>query len=200
MGMFRTIYAEFPCDHCNEPFRVGVQFKTGDDGLEEYQSGHRIKAEDSIEQGEVYGGIAERFCDVCFCNSLIAQDRAKFDAYIDLIKQGSLELRKQGEDDTPLSVEAVAELRDQMLADWQEQLEAGPPLADPTTRDDPFEIRWKGEIARGGDGPYINMMQALGPMIEQRLELAGWGDDWNEFSRGYEIYVTPGRRIKVRKV
>ena len=200
MGMFRTIYAEFPCDHCNKSFRVGIQFKTGDDRLEEYQSGHRLKAEDALKQGEVYGGIAERFCDACFWNYLIAQDRAKFDAYLDLIKQGSLELRMEEGDDAPLGAEAVAELRDRMLADWQERLEAGPPLAYPTSRDGPFDIRWKGEIARGGDRPYIDMMQALGPMIEQQLASAGWGRDQSEFSRDFEIHVTPRGRIKVRKV
>ena len=63
--------------------------------------------------------------------------------------------------------------------------DAGPPVCYPLGRDGPFDIRWKGEIARGGDRPYIDMMQALGPMIEQRLESAGWGRDQSEFSRGF---------------
>lgn len=74
MGNFRRVYLnDFPCQMCRKPFRVAVQFKTGDDwNLDEYENGQLVPLDYVKGRGGLHlrfhdrGVSEEGYCPECF--------------------------------------------------------------------------------------------------------------------------------------
>jgi hypothetical protein len=97
MGMFRTVWTQLPCGRCGRLRRSGVQFKTGDDGLEDYEEGVVIPGGDDLQVGQVYEGIAERYCGPCLREFEADLALVSANATAALIENGRLRLDRKAD-------------------------------------------------------------------------------------------------------
>lgn len=82
MGLFRTLWIDLTCANCYAVQRQDVQFKTGDDYLQEYQVGQEVD-DPVLPPGSEFSGCAPWYCNRCEARS----DSECFDAYREVVAE-----------------------------------------------------------------------------------------------------------------
>jgi hypothetical protein len=166
MGMFRTVWAELPCRKCGARFRVGVQFKTGDDGLEDYEEGVAIPPEHGLLPGQTWEGIGQRYCKDCRQQHQDDYADVEKEALASMVEAGGLVLTHKKTGDT---VEASA-IRE----------------SDSGGRFDTvgLEITWRGTRTTDNNEVWSQFYGSVKERVDAGMRERGWAaggeqyDDW----------------------
>lgn len=179
MGMFRTVWAQLLCGRCGRLRRSGVQFKTGDDGLEDYEEGVVIPGGQDLQVGRVYEGIAERYCGSCLRGFEAELAAVSADAAATLIESGRLRLERKGSgtaiDPTGLRARGESE---------RVTTQSGPTTDEPrilaiSFRDSDHDVIWDGARIRWNDPAWSAYRDTLHGAIDAAMTELGWpgGDE-----------------------
>jgi hypothetical protein len=174
MGMFRTVWAHLRCGRCGRLRRSGVQFKTGDDGLEDYEEGIIIPGGHDLQVGLVYEGIAERYCGACLREFEADLALVSADAKAALMESGRLRLDGKG---SGTAIDPAA-LRAQGKSVWA-ATRAGPTTEEPRIlqisfgrRD--YDVIWEGVRIDWRDDAWREYSAALNSAIDAAMRERGW--------------------------
>jgi hypothetical protein len=174
MGMFRTVWADLPCGRCGCGRRSGVQFKTGDDGLEDYEEGVIIPGGDDLQVGRVYEGITERYCGACLRDFEADLALVTADATAALIESSRLRLDGKG---SGTAIDPAA-LRAHGTSVWA-ATKAGPTTEEPRILAISFgsrdcDVIWEGVHIDWRADAWKEYSDALNGAIDGAMRERGW--------------------------
>lgn len=184
MGLFRTLWTPLACDKCGQVERADIQFKTGDDYLEDYELNDVL---DDLPPDSIFEGVAGHYCRSC--DERFQQDMfdVQRELLADLVATGVVTVTRSG---ALLSAQEVLDCRyvrgpgEGGLGHWLRR----------------FDL----EVESGGQKMFPMIEPGLLDLYERfdgethlRMQKRGWlfGDEW---LRRFEVFVGPDRRIGCR--
>jgi hypothetical protein len=198
MGMFRSVYADRPCEHCGESRSVEIQFKTGVDCCERYTLGDLVAPDEGLRTGRTYEGITDRYCESCFRKWAIHQRAAMLESLAQLVETGRLQLRKKGSD-AWISVE---HLRDEKSpaprAPWENDPdEHAVPSVTIIRPNFGFEVFWDGGEAKFPNNACKEYDRELDQRVGRALSDLGWTSGSDFMRPDLLVYLDDDSRIRV---
>lgn len=197
MGMYRTVWASIPCEHCGIVRRVGVQFKTGDDWLQDYEEGDVLAPDEGLNPADLFGGIAERHCATCHRQFEADLVRSSAEAYATLIESGRLVLRAKGASDV-VDADAVRERgRERAEAVEAAAAEEEPPLLMTSFSIPDYDAIWEGKLATPLNDAWRGFHDALRENVDRKMQAHVWRAGGERFNDTYTVLVDDDLRVVV---
>jgi len=197
--MFRTVWMDLACASCGMARRIGVQFKTGCDALQDYELGQRVVEDfDEVEHvglrtHDRYRGIAERYCRACRARWAGDAVRADGAVLLEAIEAGRLTIRKHG-------VAVTAErVRETIEREAEQAYRTGSPQRlyelHPSGRH--TEFLWGGRPVVFPSDAWQAFWDYAGEQLNQRLKRAGWSAGGDQFRDDLTVYLDEESRVRV---
>lgn len=195
MGLYRTLFADLPCTACGVSRQAQVQFRTGQDNLEEYKAGDSVAAEDlPFQQGRKYEASADRYCQNCANTRKAAEITAFFSTLAEFVEGGRLKLVKGLMFKTGLSPEKLRQ-----MGTLQEKNFLQKPAQTGTlfSRIEGFDIVWDNEPMKPGTPIQSNFITNVNDRIALQLQEAGWLAASGLLREDLLVYLDTENRIQV---
>lgn len=170
MSLYRTVYTALPCMKCGQTNTTAVQFRTGEDNLEEYQQGDVLTEPGAMRMGEHYPGTADAFCKECLQQRKREEADAFYQTLAELVESGKLKLQKGLFKKT---------IKLQEILQWGEEsavrfYSGDMKIPSPFTLLGEYDLVWDGHQAKQGTPPYSILLEHLNERMAAKMRFSGW--------------------------
>jgi hypothetical protein len=199
MGLHQIILVKLSCRRCGNVDEKNLFFDGGIVSDDVYKLGEvvpeRKYSPNVFSIGEKYEGNANCYCQDCFVKWGVAQASSAYESLVELIESGRVTARiKGGADNACLLRREVLEFGNEYTSEF-----AVGDRAFPSTIPffEEFDLNFDDRPVTIGKKNWQEFYDSIYPLINKRMEKAGWG---HRTSEEFRVFLDSNRRIQVEDI
>jgi hypothetical protein len=195
MSLFQIVYVRLVCQRCDKLHATIVQFYSDLTYVAEYELMEIIPRRDGLSIGEVWEGVADRYCEKCSFQWAATRASAAYDSLAELIERGLVTARAKGES-APLPASTVIDYGEKYPNEFADDFADGGAFELPMPFFEEFDLVVGDKPVGVGGENWIEFLDVLGPLIAGRMRNGDWLEE-GCMLEDFRVRLDPERRIIV---